>query len=185
MATPAASPLRAYHRAADQSSSVSYMGAVVALLARGDDTEGRFTLMTGEVKRGTEPPPHIHEWEHEFYYVIDGEMEAYCGSDVFHVRAGELVFLPQGIAHVFLCKTPSIRLLVQAQAAGEHAVSSDRFLLQLVTPATGGTMPENAMDDAVTDPNAVMRIAEANGIHFLSPDEVAEALPRYLKTGKN
>ena len=167
------SSLRPYHRAADRTSTVSYLGGEVALLAKSEDTGGRFTLMSGEVKQGSEPPPHVHEWEDEFYYVLKGEMEVYCGTDVFRACSGEVVFLPQGIPHAFNCVTCSIRVLVQAQATREQGVTSDRFLLQLAKPAAD-----------TDDPAArVMKAAAENGIRFLSPDEVANALPSYPGVG--
>ena len=100
MAMTGISPLRPYHRAADQTSTVSYLGGEVAVLAK-EDTGGRFTLMSGEVKRGSEPPPHVHDREDQFYYVLKGEMEVYCETDVFRPCSGEVVFLPQGIPHAF------------------------------------------------------------------------------------
>lgn len=168
MSAAANQPIHSFHRAPDESSSVSYLGHQVAILAKGQDDGGRFTLMSGETVKGTEPPPHVHEWEHEWYYVLDGEMEAHCGSEVYRVRTGEFVFLPQGIPHVFTCVTPSIRLLVQAQASGEHDVSSDRFLLELADPS-----------NSAADTNQMMSIAIENGVRFLSPAEIADALPHY------
>ena len=173
MAMTDISPLRPYHRAADRTSTVSYLGSEVAMLAKGEDTGGRFTLMSGEVKRGSEPPPHVHEWEDEFYYVLQGEMEVYCGTDVFRACSGEVIFLPQGIPHAFNCVTSSLRMLVQAQATREQGVTSDRFLLQLANPTTD-----------TGDPAArVMEIAAENGIRFLSPGEIANALPSYPGVG--
>ena len=95
-------------------------------------------------------------------------MKAHCGSDVYRVRTGEFVFLPQGIPHVFISVTPTIRLLVQAQASGEHDVSPDRFLLQVANPSNAGADAARMND-----------IALANGVRFLSPDKVSVALPHY------
>jgi hypothetical protein len=37
----------------------------MAFLATGSETGGRFALMEYHTKLGNEPPPHVHEREHE------------------------------------------------------------------------------------------------------------------------
>ena len=66
-----------------------------------EDTGGRFALMQVQGKPGNEPPPHLHEWEHETFYVLEGTMEFYCEDKVLTAHAGEAVLLTQGKPHTF------------------------------------------------------------------------------------
>jgi len=44
--------------------------------------------MEYQAKPGNEPPPHVHEWEHELYYVLEGAMEVYVEDKILLARAG-------------------------------------------------------------------------------------------------
>ena len=57
----------AFARAANVDSTFAYMGSLMTFLATGSETGGRFALMEYHTKPGNEPPPHVHEREHELY----------------------------------------------------------------------------------------------------------------------
>jgi quercetin dioxygenase-like cupin family protein len=63
----------AFKRSSSLKTTVAYMGSTMSLLAKGEETGGRVALMEFYSRPGNEPPPHIHEWEHEFYYLLEGE----------------------------------------------------------------------------------------------------------------
>lgn len=50
---------------------------------------------------GDGPPPHRHTHEDETIVVLDGTVEAECGSDVFTASTGATVFMPRGLTHTF------------------------------------------------------------------------------------
>jgi quercetin dioxygenase-like cupin family protein len=62
----------AFARAANVDSTFAYMGSLMTFLATGSETGGRFAVMEYHTKPGNEPPPHVHEPEHELYYVLEG-----------------------------------------------------------------------------------------------------------------
>jgi hypothetical protein len=66
----------AYARRVNVDSTIEYMGSLMTFLAKGSETGGRFALMEYRTKPGNEPPPHVHEREHELYFVL----EAQCAS---------------------------------------------------------------------------------------------------------
>jgi hypothetical protein len=39
------------------------------------DTDGRFAMVEHRARPGSEPPPHVHPWEHEIFYVLEGKIE--------------------------------------------------------------------------------------------------------------
>ena len=68
----------AFARAVDVHATIAYMGSLMTFLAKGSETGGRFALMEYHTRPGNEPPPHVHEWEHELYFVLEGTMRFYC-----------------------------------------------------------------------------------------------------------
>ena len=169
----------AYQRGATLDSSMFYMGSLQSFLAKGDDTGGRFALMEYQGKPGNEPPPHVHEWEHETYYVLEGAMEAYVEDKILLARAGEVIFLPQGKPHALYFRSPHLRVLIMAQASGEHAVGLDRYFIAMAEPATSMSLPIGAVTYTMDDPSHSIRLGAENGIHILSPAETAKELPHY------
>jgi quercetin dioxygenase-like cupin family protein len=155
------------------------MGSIMSLLADGQDTQGRFALMEFRTKPGNEPPPHVHAWEAEMYYVLEGEMQFYCEEDVFRVRAGEVVFLPQGKPHAFYVRSPFARTLLLALATGEHAVGLDRYFAGMAEPTSSMELPSDEVAPALHDPRHTIGAAAVNGIRILSAEETIDLLPRY------
>ena len=48
-------------------------------------------------------PRHLHHDQDEWIYVIDGEFEFEVGEKRFRLGAGESVFMPRKMAHVWAC----------------------------------------------------------------------------------
>jgi mannose-6-phosphate isomerase-like protein (cupin superfamily) len=65
------------------------------------DNNGAFDLILVKMKRGNEPPPHVHSREDEFFYVLSGEISVYIDGEVFTVTARECMFLPRRKPHAF------------------------------------------------------------------------------------
>jgi quercetin dioxygenase-like cupin family protein len=169
---------RAYRRSADLGSSMFYMGSVMSFLATGDETGGRIALMEYRSRPGNEPPPHIHEWENELYYVLEGNVDFYNGDQLLAAGPGDTVSLPQGDAHTFTVRTPSVRMLILVQATGDHPVGLDSYFRKMAEPAASIALPEGAETYAIDDPNHATQVGAENGLRMLSADEVAVALPR-------
>jgi quercetin dioxygenase-like cupin family protein len=175
---PSTSPTT-YKRTSIVETSLAYMGSVMSLLAKAEDTDGRLAWIDYRTKPGNEPPPHVHVWEHEMYYVLEGVMEFYCEDKVFQIGPGESAFLPAGKPHSFYIRSPYVRAQMLFVAAGEHGVVSDTYFRQMGQPATSMNFPDNAVTYQTDDPSHGIRIGAALGIQLLSPEEAAVALPHY------
>jgi quercetin dioxygenase-like cupin family protein len=66
--------MQAYKRFPALENSTWYKGILVSQLAGGSDTGGAFDLVESKMKKGTEPPPHIHDREDELFYILAGEI---------------------------------------------------------------------------------------------------------------
>lgn len=169
----------AYARTANVDSTYAYMGSLMTFLAKGSDTGGRFALMEYLTKPGNEPPPHVHEREHELYFVLEGTMRFYCEDMVLDIGAGDVVFLPQGKARAFNCTSDVVRTLIFVQAIGRDAVGLDNYFLAMGESAASMLLPEAAVTYAVDDPERAIRAGASTGIRILSPSETRRALPQY------
>jgi quercetin dioxygenase-like cupin family protein len=82
------------------------------------DTDGAFDLVESKMKKGTEPPPHIHDREDELFYILAGEIKVFADGQVFTVAAGESVFLPKKIPHAYLIQSEECHVLALMTPGG-------------------------------------------------------------------
>ena len=97
--------VQAYKRSASLENSTWYKGLLISQLAGGSDTDGAFDLVESKMRKGTEPPPHIHEREDELFYILSGEIKVFVDGQVLTAAAGESVFLPKRVPHAYLIQT--------------------------------------------------------------------------------
>ena len=71
-------------------STLSYFGSLMTIHANAETTGGRCALVEFSGAPGIEPPLHVHEREDETFYVLEGRLTAFCGSDEIVVRAANL-----------------------------------------------------------------------------------------------
>ena len=76
---------RAYKRSPALTNSTWYKGMLHSQMAGTADNNGAFDFVISKMRRGTEPPPHIHSREDEFFYVLSGKIRVYVGREVFSV----------------------------------------------------------------------------------------------------
>jgi mannose-6-phosphate isomerase-like protein (cupin superfamily) len=169
----------AFARTVNVDSTFVYMGSLMTFLAKGSETSGRFALMEYHTKPGNEPPPHVHEREHELYFVLEGTMRFYCEDKTLDIGVGDVVFLPQGKAHAFICTSNVVRTLIFVQATGKDTVALDSYFLAMGEPAGSMVLPDSAVTYAVDDPEHAIRVGASTGIRILSPSETQRALPQY------
>jgi quercetin dioxygenase-like cupin family protein len=168
-------PTQAYKRSPSLENSSWYKGMLVTQLAGVNDTGGAFDLTVAKVRKGTEPPPHVHAREDEFFYILSGSIRFYTEGQVFDVGAGESMFLPRGKPHAFQIQSDEIHAIVLITPGGFlNAIN------QMNEPAQTMEIPS---DDVLTyanmDLTKTMEIFETYGIHILSPEEVAEQMPEF------
>jgi len=169
----------AYSREVDVPSTIKYMGQVITMLAKGTETNGRLAFMEVKVRPGLEPPVHIHEREHEMFFVLKGAVRFYTPEKTFDVHAGGVGFLPQGKAHTFACLSDEIHALILVGATGEETVGMDGYLLAMGEPARDMTVPDPSTIAPIDDPTETIKVGNSWGIRFLSPEDTEKALPDY------
>lgn len=76
-------------------------GAVYRFLMTGAETAGAYFAMEALVAPGGGPPPHVHSFEDESLYVLDGTCTVRLGDEHVTARRGDFVALPHGQVHAF------------------------------------------------------------------------------------
>ena len=96
------------------------------------DTDGELAVFeqTGLSPNGG-PPLHIHPFQDEWFYVIDGEYIFQVGEEKFRLRSGDTIFLPRKVPHAFLQLTEKGKMIVSYLPAGKMEAffkATDRWL---------------------------------------------------------
>jgi glyoxylate utilization-related uncharacterized protein len=60
---------------------------------------------------------HLHEERDVVFYVLEGEMEVYCGTEARTAKTGDAVFLPRLLPHTYRVQSPMVRFLALMQPA--------------------------------------------------------------------
>jgi mannose-6-phosphate isomerase-like protein (cupin superfamily) len=167
--------LKAFKNAPSVEIAKWYKGVLIAQLAGEEDTGGDFDLVLSNMRKGTEPPPHVHANENELFYILDGRLDAYAGREVFHVEAGECMFLPKGKPHAFLIQSPEIRILAFITPGGFMNALKD-----MASPAEKLEIPSNdALTYSTSNLEETIRIFEKYSVRFLSQEEIAQEMPAF------
>lgn len=85
-----------------------------------EDTNGALAVFeqTGLTPNGG-PPLHIHPFQDEWFYVIEGEYNFQVGEDKYKMMSGDTIFLPRNIQHAFIQLTEKGKMIVSYQPAGK------------------------------------------------------------------
>jgi quercetin dioxygenase-like cupin family protein len=106
------------------------------VLADGNDTGGRFSLMEQLLPKGSGPGPHEHTWSDETFYMLDGEITLLVGDEIRTARKGDFVVVPRSTRHAFRVESQTARFL-----NGYKPASMEALIVELATPATERTLP--------------------------------------------
>ncbi|MFD2093709.1 cupin domain-containing protein [Blastococcus deserti] len=150
--------------------SVWYMGHLFSFLADAADTRGQFSAMEILVRRGGEPPMHVHHAEDEAFYVLGGRFTFHVGDQVLPAPTGTLAFLPKDVPHGFVCHEETGRLLCLHAPGGAEQEFRD-----MGSPATAMTL--GPMPQEEPDPGLMERMAARYHYEIVGPPPGATGRP--------
>ncbi len=136
----------------------------------GKDTAG--ALCVFEFTGGGGGPRHLHHDQDEWIYVIDGEIELLIDKKALRLRAGESVFIPRKVAHVWGCPSGNLVKIINVyQPAGKM---EDFF--RAVAESTELPSRENVLANTYTEEqkNYVHQLFAAHGMDVLGPPHIVE-----------
>ena len=85
-----------------------------------NDTDGDLAVFeqTGYTPKGG-PPLHIHPFQDEWFFVVEGEYLFQVGEDKYILRVGDTIFLPRNVKHAFAQITNKAKIIVSYLPAGK------------------------------------------------------------------
>ena len=83
------------------------------------DTNGNLSVFTynGNVKGG--PPLHIHPYQDEMFFILDGDFLFQVGEDQHRLTTGDTIFLPRNVPHTFAQLTDKGQVFFLFQPSGK------------------------------------------------------------------
>lgn len=86
----------------------------------GSDTDGGFAMFEQtSLTQGKGTPLHVHHFQNEVFYVIEGTYYFQVGEDTFHLSAGDSIFLPMKVPHGWTQLSEKGKMTVTFQPAGK------------------------------------------------------------------
>ena len=143
--------------------SVWYNGSLMTFLATAEDTQGSFALIEAVSRKGIAPPPHIHHWEEETFYVLEGELTVTVGDRNIKAEPGTTVVVPRHTVHSFAIESEQVRTLILSTPAG-----LERWFKEFGVPAPAMTLPPPA-EIPYSKVQEMLAAAPKFGIEFVMP----------------
>lgn len=93
---------------------------IIDLKVSGKDTNGGLAIFEQtSISKGRGTPIHIHPYQDEVFYVIDGAYYFMVGSEKYHLGPGDSIFLPRNVPHAWTQISDQGKMTVTFQPAGK------------------------------------------------------------------
>jgi mannose-6-phosphate isomerase-like protein (cupin superfamily) len=144
-----------------------WMGGLATVKATTEQTGGRYTLVEILVPEFPmeESLLHVHHFEDEGFYILEGEMTFYVGDETIKARPGSFLFGPKDVPHAFSVDSGPARLLFLLSPAGMEGL-----IREMGEPARTLSIPppqEEPPNEA--EMGRLMDIAARYGAEMLGP----------------
>ena len=91
-----------------EGSAFGFHGSVAVIKASGEDTLGQLGVIESVYPAGLSVHEHVHDGEDEMFYLLEGEIEVFCGEKGWRIGAGSFAFVPRGQPHRFTVSTAGL-----------------------------------------------------------------------------
>ena len=95
-----------------------WIGMLATIKATAEQTGGQYTLVEVLAPEGFASPLHVHHFEDEGFWILEGEMTFYVGDQTVKARPGSFLFGPKEVPHAFAVDSGPARLLFVLSPAG-------------------------------------------------------------------
>jgi quercetin dioxygenase-like cupin family protein len=79
----------------------SLLSQLITTLVSGRETNGRFSMLLFEGPANEPIPAHVHTQEDEWYYVVEGKIRWWHGTEHRLLYPGDSVYVPANVVHCF------------------------------------------------------------------------------------
>jgi quercetin dioxygenase-like cupin family protein len=93
---------------------------IIDLKVSGKDTNGDLAIFEQtSISQGRGTPLHVHYFQDEVFYVIDGHYFFQVGEEKYHLNVGESIFLPRKVPHAWTQVSEKGKMTITFQPAGK------------------------------------------------------------------
>ena len=141
-------------------------GDRVSFLATGADSRGGCFIFEGLTVPGGGPPPHIHLFEDESFYILEGSATFQAGGQTIYAKPGDVIHIPRGTVHSLKNegKVPTRALIVTSPAG---PTGMQQFVEEAFVPTTDRSAPPLPMTEELV--GRMMAAAARNGMELVKP----------------
>ena len=146
--------------------SLWYEGQLVVMYAQGSQVGNTCCVWEGNIPATVGPPPHIHLYEHEIFFIIEGHLKAWVEGVEYDVPKDSMIFLPCGRMHWFVSAAPCTRMFSLTVTASKEFpnINNNTGLFKFMgRPAEGMTLPPLDAVEALPDPHEIRRVSRESG----------------------
>ena len=132
----------------------------------GKDTNGAMCVF--EFTGASGGPPHLHHDQDEWIYVVEGEFEFHVDNKRLRLSAGESVFMPRKVAHMWGCVSANPGKIINVyQPAGKM----EEFFRELGKPPEDLITAEQMVAKSYTEEQvkSLRRLFETHGMDLFPP----------------
>jgi uncharacterized cupin superfamily protein len=115
---------------------------------------------------GGGPPPHVHHFEDETFYILEGFISFQAGDQTIHAKPGDLIHIPRGTVHSLKNDgdVPA-RALIIISPAGKTGMQ--QFFEESFYPATDCSATPPPISEELV--KRMIAAAARNGLEFVKP----------------
>lgn len=143
--------------------SIWFNGHRFSFLLDSNQTDGAFTLIYCYLRKGGEPPAHLHRNEQETFYILEGEIRYHIGEKKFIAKEGDVVFIHKGVPHQFKLVTETAKAMLLITPSGLES-----FFKEFSIPAQSLELPPvTGVKPAALFTSKMLKRAEELGILWM------------------
>jgi quercetin dioxygenase-like cupin family protein len=141
-------------------------GDKVTFLVTGEESGGTCFIIEGMAPPGGGPPPHVHHFEDESFYILEGTVTFQADGRTFQASPGDFVHIPRGTVHSFRNDGKvNGKALVVISPAGPAGMQ--RFFEESLYPATDSSASPPLLTEELM--GRMIAASEKNGLEFIRP----------------
>jgi quercetin dioxygenase-like cupin family protein len=144
-----------------QTQPLWFIDHLVHIHVDSETSGGALALLDERGRRGDMPPLHVHRRDDETFYVLEGELTLFVGSEQIVLGAGQSALAPRDVPHAYRVESDEARWLVITTPAG-----FDSFVRAVSEPAPADELPPAGRH---VEPARLGQAAAEVGIEILGP----------------
>jgi quercetin dioxygenase-like cupin family protein len=144
----------------DEGEARWWLGMLAVIKATAADTGGQMTIVEVTIPSGFAAPLHVHHWEDEAFWLLEGSATFEVGGTTIEANAGDYLFGPRDIPHRFTAGDAGCRMLFICTPGG-----FEELVIAMSEPAASRTLPPPS--DEEPDRERIAAIARTYGNELL------------------